>query len=244
MKLIAYALLMSAAILVSACSPSFYYKPNPATTYDNNTFISSGFTFAISQKANSRVVLTAYKPSGGPLELTIGYLNINLDRADAIPEDIQVVADDGTQTRPLQVYSADQYLTKLHRRQNAAMMVKAFSDGYNNASAGYSTSTTYGTSVSSNGTLQTGSTTTTTYDANKVNEANARSNHELNQMAVNYKQYNQSVNQGLLRDNTLFRGQQVEGTVVVNTGTGFSDMIYVTVPFAGEQHNFTLLPNR
>ena len=243
MKLKSYFLLLNIAIVMFACSPGFYYQPDPAKTDANNTFLSSGATYVVSKTNNAMIILTALKPAGGQLQLTVGYLNIGLDRADVRPDSIRVAEDNGDVTSILQVYTADQYMTKLHRQQNFAVMSKAISDGYNNQNAGYSTSTTNTSTVSPNGTIQRGIATTTTYDASKVNEANARTRQELNQMAGSFNQYNQSVNQTLLRASTLFKGQKLIGLVVVNAKPDISHKIYVTVPFGGEEYNFTLIPN-
>ena len=86
------------------------------------------------------------KPSGGQLQLTVGYLNINAERANAILDSIRVAADDGTGTRLLQVYSADQYITKLRRQEKFALAMKGAADGINNQNAGFSTKTTYNSS--------------------------------------------------------------------------------------------------
>ncbi len=244
MKTKSYFLLIGIALLMLACSPGFYYKPDPNTIDPNNTFLSSGHTYIVSRTPNAMIILTAIKPSGGQLQLTVGYLNINLNRADARPDSIRVAFEDEGTSTLLQVYTADQYMRKLRRQENFSIMAKAINDGYNNQNAGYSTSTTYTSTVSNNGTFSSGSSTTTTYDANKAYQANARSSQELNQMEGSFNQYNQSLNQILLRPSTLFKGQKLIGTVVVNASPDISSKIYVTVPFGGEEYNFTLIANK
>lgn len=234
-------LLIALAFLLIACSSrTLYYRPTPATTNPNNIFISSGVSFAVSNMTNSMVTVSAIRPAGGQLELYVAYNNLQLDRTDAIPDSIQIVYENQTQSGKLQVYSADEYLVKLQRRQNSAMFAKAFSDGYNAQSAAYTTTTTTTSTVSPSGNYVPVTTTTVTYDASKTIAANARSQHERNQMANNFYQYRQSLNQKLLRTNTLFKGQSVEGKVIVKSNND-ADVLYITVPFAGEQHKFVLV---
>jgi len=243
MKLKSYIALIAIAILANSCAPGFYYHPDPVTTPQTNTFISNGVTYAISIKGSTSVALAAIKPANGQLQLSIVYINNSLDRVDAIPDSIKIVARQDNVTKQFQVYNADQYLARLQRRQNFALAMKAMGDGYNNNQAGYTRSTTNATGVSSNGNYASGTTTTTTYDANKVALANARTQQQLQQTANNLSSYNQSLSQLLIRSNTLVKGQSIAGYVIVNTSNTFSETIYVEVPFGGEEHNFVLIPN-
>jgi len=182
------------------------------------------------------------RPAGGQLELYVGYNNLLLDRTDAIPDSIQIVYENERESGRLQVYSADQYLTKLQRRQNSAMFAKAFSDGFNAQNAAYTRTTTTTSTLSLNGSYAPVTTTTVTYDASKAIEANARSQQEMNQMSNNFYQHKQSLNQVLLRTNTLFKGQSVEGKVIVKSNSFYDpDVLYIMVPFAGEEHKFVLV---
>ncbi|MDB5004931.1 MAG: hypothetical protein JWQ34_3156 [Mucilaginibacter sp.] len=230
-------------MLATACSHGFYYRPDPFTTGQNNIIINNGVAYAISQKGETSVILTAIKPVDGELELRIGYVNNNANRVDAIPEQIQVYTLNGKKLKSYAVYSADQYINKLQRKQNFAMAVQAFSDGYNNTAAGYSTSRTNAAVVSSNGSYAVGSSSTTTYDASKVSEADYRSRQELEHVATNFAQQNQNISQQLIRSNTLLKGQSIEGYVIVNTSKSFKEKIYVDVPIGNDKHEFMLIPN-
>jgi len=189
------------------------------------------------------VTVSAIRPAGGQLELYVGYNNLLLDRTDAIPDSIQVVYENERASGKLKVYSADQYLNKLQSQQNSAMIAKAFTDGYNAQSAAYSRTMTTTSTVSPNGIYYPVTTTTVTYDASKAITANAISQQELNQMSANFNRYKQSLNQVLLRTNTLFKGQSIEGKVAVRSNGIDADVLYITVPFAGEQHNFIFILN-
>ena len=92
MKLKSYLALVAIAILAYSCAPGFYYRPDPAETPQANTFISNGLTYAVSKQVSTSVALTAIKPENGQLELSIVYINNNLDRVDAIPDYIRVTA--------------------------------------------------------------------------------------------------------------------------------------------------------
>jgi flagellar hook protein FlgE len=162
---------------------------------------------------------------------------------DAIPENITVTAMEDSISNQYRVFSADQYLVRLQRRQNFALAMQNGFNAYNNNQAGYTTSTTNTTRVSSNGTLVNSSTTTTIYDPSKVALLNAQSQQQLQQTANNYSNYNRSLSQLLIRDNTLLKGQSVSGYVMVKTSNSFSGIIYVDIPFGGEHHMFVLVPN-
>ena len=187
------------------------------------------------------VTVCAIRPAGGQLELHVGYNNLLRDRADAIPDSIQVVYENETGSGKMQVYPADRILAKLQRRQNSAMFAKAFSDGYNAQNAAYTRTTTTTSTRSPSGNYVPVTSTTVTYDASKAIAAQARSQEELNQMANNFNQYKQDLSQGLLRTNTLFKGQSVEGTVVLKSNSVNADVLYIMVPFAGEQHKFVFI---
>lgn len=242
MKHKTYLLLIALTILLSACSSkTLYYRPTPATTDPNNIFISSGISFAVSKMTNSTVTISAIRPAGGQLELYVAYSNLLLDRTDANPDSIQIVYENERESGKLQVYPVDQYLTKLQRRENFAIAAKAFSDGYNAENAAYTRSTTTSSTISPSGSYVPVTTTTVTYDASKAIEANDRSQQERNQMSNDFNQYKQSLNQVLLRTNTLFKGQSVEGRVVVRSTGINADVLYIMVPFAGEEHKFVLV---
>ncbi len=237
-----YLLLICIVILASACNPAFYYKPDPLNTNPNNTFISGGITVAISQTPFTRVVIGAIKPANDQLKLVIAYQNYGLDRVDVIPDSIKVMVTDGDKTKYLAVYPADQYLKKLQHQQNFALVMQGLSAGFTNSQAGYSRSTT--TTVSPTGTNYVSTSTTTTYDANKVAEANRKTSQEIEQAANNNANYNQSINQGLIRTNTLFKGQSISGYVVINTSNSFDRNITIEVPFGNDLHKFTFVPNK
>jgi len=244
MKLKSYFAVIAIAIFANSCAPGFYYRPDPATTPQANTFLSNGVTFAVSNKGSTSVALTAIKPENGQLELSIVYINNDFDRVDAMPDDIKVTAMEDSVFRQYKVYNADQYLVKLQRRQNFALAMQAGSASYYNNQAGYTTTTTNNNYVSRNGAYITGTTTTTTYDASKVAALNATSQQQLQQTANNFYNYNQTLSQQLIRSNTLLKGQSIAGYVMVNTSRSFSETIYVDIPFGGEEHMFVLIPNK
>jgi hypothetical protein len=244
MKFRPYLLLVSIALVLSACNPGFYYKPDPLTTDPKNTFISEGITTAISQTPFTRVFVSAVKPANNQLKLIIDYKNDGLERVDANPDSIKVIVKYEGKSYYLHVYSANEYLKKLQRQQNFALLMQGVAAGYNNAQAGYSRSTTTTTTTSPNGYYHVNTSTTTTYDANKVIAANLQSSQEIQQTANNYANYNQSISNELIRANTLFRGESVSGYVMVNTSKSFDEKIIIEVPFGNDIHKFTLVPNK
>ena len=243
MKLKTSTLSLIIAAVTTSCSHSFYYRPDPTATNPNNMIISNGLTYAVSEKNGTTVVLAAEKYAGQPLQLRVVYQNNSQDRSNAIPEDIQVFIQRGTKTKQLKVFSANQYVSKVQRKQNFAMAMQSMSSAMNNTNAGYSASATTASASSSNGIYVNGSSTTIAYDASKVSEANARSNQEINAMADQFSQSNSSLSQSLLRANTVFKGQTFAGYVIVDTGNSFNKKISVKIPFGNVVHEFVLLPN-
>lgn len=244
MKLKFYSLLSGIALLASSCSHGFYYKPDPSVTDQSNTVINSGVTYAVSNTPATTVVLSAEKPAGEQLHLRVLYMNNTLERADAIPEYIKVYTLKGKKVHTLKVFNADQYIGKLQRKQNFAMAMQSFSNAYNNQKAGYSASSTTASAYSSNGTYVSGSANTVSYDAGKVSEANARSNQQMREQAMDFNNANQSFSQRLIRDNTLVKGQAIAGLVIIDTSKSFDEEIYVEVPFGNDKHTFALIPNK
>ena len=118
--------------------------------------------------------------------------------------------------------------------------------------AGKSTSTTTGSSSAniygSDGTSYTGygstSSSTTTYDYGAQAEANARNNAQLEKTAEQYAQISAATEQGLIKANTLFPEQYVEGNVMVKMNTMYTTKFVVTIPVGNEIHTITFIPKQ
>ncbi len=132
----------------------------------------------------------------------------------------------GLDTIALYVYTSEQYLNKVQRQQNWAMVAYGVASGINAASAAYSESTSY--TYGTNGTSYV--TETYSYNAGAAALANIQSTNEMISLS---QMMNEEVNvkkQGYLKINTLHPNEAVSGFVNVeryNKGDIFSVRIEI-----------------
>ncbi len=103
----------------------------------------------------------------------------------------------------------------------------------------------YGNANTSDGTnvevRATGSSTTTTYDQSKVNEANTRNQQQLQGVAQNMNRSYEATEQGMLKKVTLFPNDYVEGNIAIKLkAVSHADNLIVEIPFGGYVHRFNL----
>lgn len=208
-------------------SQEFYYKPIELTK-GMDLIYHSGIPIAISYMEHSIVAMTCQKNTKKSFWLHVYYKNIDsTNRVNVFSEEIKATAvnsceNDGKEI-PFKVFSAYEYLKKLNNRQNWAIAIQAVGSAVQTFLAGYSQSKTNtsvnGTVYGSDGTFVSGSgninSTTTTYDGSKAVEANYYNQQQLNQSAQSYVDNFEATESALLKSETLFPGQKVDGDVLI-----------------------------
>jgi|UPI0003A825E6 hypothetical protein len=221
-----------------------FFIMNCATTYhlspviDNNTKMEiiylDGEEVAISYGNETVVGLLAYKTVQNEIILNIAYKNISQNRINIIPDSITVVGKNDYFSQYLKVYSAEEYLKKLRREQSIILAIQGLAAISESVNSGNSTSTIYGNvgSESVYGTIS-------TYDPAKQSAVSSIKMQELNQTAQTYEYQIKAIEQRLLKINTLFPGQIVEGNVIVK----FQDAMkyIVNVPAGNDIHVFEFI---
>jgi hypothetical protein len=213
-----------------------------------------GREVAISKNFETGIAIYGMKTAGNELILHILYKNNSTDkRINVIPEQISVFGYNTTgQVKDFKVYSASEYLKKMRNSQAWALALQGVAGAIDASQAGQTTSTSYGTSsgsiYGSDGTSYSGygssTTTTTTYDYGAQAEANARNNAQLQNTAEQYANISSATEQGLIKANTLFPEQYVEGKVMVKMNANYSSSFVVTVPVGNETHKVTFIPKQ
>jgi hypothetical protein len=140
----------------------------------------------------------------------------------------------------------------MRRKQTWALALMGAAGGLNASMAGHTTSTTVGTVSGtlhgSNGTTYRGYGTTTsrteTYDYGAQAAAQAREQARINETAQGFARINAATEQGLLKDNTLFPGQAIEGSVVADLDFMYATKFKVVIPIGAETHEINFIPKR
>ncbi|PKP32490.1 MAG: hypothetical protein CVU00_11640 [Bacteroidetes bacterium HGW-Bacteroidetes-17] len=245
-------LLMAMIIfLFSSCVTPFYLKPQVEISKNKDLIFHEGKPISISYLKNSTVAIFVKKNETGKLTLHVLYKNNDsINRVNILPENITVIgqSNKGKQSK-FKVFSAAEYLKRMKNTQNLALGLMAAGASMNNQNAGYVNSKTnsniYGSAYSNNGTYINGSaninSTTITYDASKVNEANKQSKQELYETAKTYDYAYNATEQGLIKSVTLLPRQRVEGNIIVKFDKYYSEKIFITIPVGSEIHEFVFI---
>lgn len=222
-------------LLLSSCATSYYLKPT-GQTKNMDLIFNDGIPVVVSYLPSSTVALYGIKNTNNELWLHVFYRNDDSTyRVNVFPENITVSGESphGEQL-PFKVFAASEYLKKMRRTQAWMMVAQAYNTSVQAQQAGYSQSKTNSSAYGS----AYGTSTTTTYDASKVSEANARNQQQLNQTAKIYSDVYNATEEGLIKTATLFPKQQVEGNVVVKFRNSYSQKIFISVPVGNEIHKF------
>ena len=240
-------------LFLSGCATSYYLKPIIEGD-DMEMIYFDGKEVAISKDYETGVAIFGMKTTQNELILHILYKNNTSDkRINVLPDQVSVAGYNAEgKVNYFRVYSSEEYLKKMRNAQAWAMAAQAFAGAMETSQAGKSTSTTYGTSsgsiYGSDGTSYTGygtsSSTTTTTDYGAQAEANARNRAEMVKTAQQFAQVNSATEQGLIKANTLFPEQYVEGNVMVKMNTMYTSKFVVTVPVGNETHTITFVPKQ
>jgi len=240
-------------LFITGCASSYYLKPIIEGD-DMEMMYLDGKEVAISENLETNVAIYGMKSTKNELILRILYKNKTTDkRINVIPEQITVAGyNKEGRSNYFKVYPAEEYLKKMRNAQAWAMAFQAVGGAMEASQAGKSTSTTYGSSsgsiYGSDGTTYTGygssSSTTTTTDYGAQAEANARNRAEMQKTANQYAQLNAATERGLIKANTLFPEQSVEGNVMVKMNTMYNSKFVVTIPVGNEIHTVTFVPKK
>lgn len=227
----------------TACTSAVYLRPVVHPGQEIETIFWQGRELAISHGERTTVAVFGMKTEENELLLHVLYQNRSAGtRMDVIPEKIGVEAfDEGGQSKRLGVFSAERYMRKKRNAQQWALAAQAFAGAMQAVSAGRTTSYTQAYAYGTGG-YAWGSATTTTYDAAKAAQVSALNQAQLERNAQRFAQTNATVEGGLLKKNTLFPGQTIEGNVMAKYNGWYSAKFLVAVPIGGEVHVFTLVP--
>jgi len=250
-RVIELVIIGTALLAFSGCTTSYHL--NPVIEGDNMEMIYlDGKAVAISRDFETGVAIYGMKTTQNELLLHVLYKNNTSDkRINVIPEQMSVIGYNVKgEANYFKVYPAEEYLKKMRNAQAWALALQGAAGALEASNAGRSTSTTTGSSsgsiYGSDGTTYTGygssSSTTTTYDYGAQAAANARNREEIQETSAQYARGSAAVEQGLIKANTLFPEEYVEGDVRVKMNTMYSEKFVITIPMGSEKHTITFYP--
>ncbi len=230
-------------IFISSCTTSYFLKPELNDDNDEIVYI-DGKEVIISHSVSFVVALYGYISTNSELIFHVLFKNIDpKNRYNIIPEDIQVIGYNSQGiSKSFKVYSADEYIKKIRNSQTLALAFQAMAGSMEAYQAGKQTNNTYGSLYGSDGTSYSGYSSSTTFDYSAQAEANARNNAELQKTASQYSQIRSSTEQGLLKANTVFPDQVVEGNIVVKIDQIYTLKYEVLIPAGNDIHRVIFLP--
>jgi hypothetical protein len=241
------------SIFFSSCVTSYHLKPVIEGDSMELVYI-DGKEVAISREIETGVAIYGMKTTQNELLLHILYKNNTTDKnINVIPEQMSVIGyNDRGELISFKVYAADEYLKKMKNAQAWALAIQGVAGAMEASNAGRSTSTTTGSAsgriYGSDGTTYTGygssSSTTTTYDYGAQAAANAKNREEIQETAEQYATSSAVVEQGLVKANTLYPEQYVEGDVRVKMNSMYAARFEVTIPIGSETHTITFYPKK
>ena len=140
----------------------------------------------------------------------------------------------------LRVFSSDEYMKRVRRRQNWAMALMAFSEGMSAANAGYSTSTTntsysgysssYGRSGYGYGSYSGYATsTTTTYDGAAAYQARVIANERIAHYNSSLLEEREIKERGYLKRTQIYPGETISGYVNIERKKGRQMMLGINI---------------
>jgi len=186
------------------------------------------------------------------LRFGITHVNYTSKRHNIIPSQIKVTGYNSQNApKALKVFSADEYLKKIKKQANSAIMSQALLNVGNTIQAGKSTSTTSTNSTAniygSDGTSYTGygssTSTTTTTDKGAQAAENARGEQRLDNVVHQHSQRWNEANSFLLKSHTLNAGEILaDKLVVVKFNKKYQTKFIIEIPFAGTVHKISFTP--
>ena len=135
-----------------------------------------------------------------------------------------------------EVYSYNDYIKKVNRRQAWSTAFTAFAEVAAASSAGYSSSTTNAYGITSSGRLVSAHATTTSYNGAATYAATQNAANNLSQMAGQQYEIKRNISEGYLKLNTIFPNSRIIG--FVNITFDSADKIYLNIPVNGKVYHF------
>lgn len=131
-----------------------------------------------------------------------------------------------------------EYMAKIQRQQSLALALLGLAGALQAQSAGYATTTTNifdskGNSISA---------VSNTYDASKQAAAANQNAAQINMLAQCYQNTNAQVNTMLLKSNTLFPEMEIEGIVIFEINSLYTQKIVLSVNLDDEIHRIEFEP--
>lgn len=237
--------------LMTGCTQKYHLSP-VSNGNETQVIFNHGREVAVSDECETRFFISGTKESSSELVLHVLYLNNSDSKTMTIyPDKISVMGyNQSGITKTFKTYSADEYLRKLRRSQMWTTILRALSGALNAYNAGQSTSTTYSTTSGNiygstgNSYMASGTTmsTTNSYDHRATVEANNRNQRNLDRLSKRQSNAYKTLEQSLIKTNTLFPKSHVEGNIIVKVDNTYTKKFVVTVPFGEETHVITFVP--
>jgi len=237
-----------AAVLLAfgtSCTTFHYLEPS-APAPDQDVRYVAGYP-AISQVVEKGpdhfygVTVYGYTIAG-KLVLDVYYANSTSTPINVLPDQITVIGYDDGGAYELEVHEANEYIRRVQRQQNTALVLQAIAGALDDTDAGYSTSSSYGTYSgsyygSTYGTYSGSySGTTSRYDASAAAAQRAQTSAEIRSQAEANSNNIEYLNEVLIKRTTLNPGYYVSGLVYVERKV--LDRYLVRVPFGPVEFEF------
>lgn len=226
-RLLMASALALALLPLSGCVRLFKLSPE-TDSYTDRIFI-AGDEWAVMEDANARVAISGEKVTSSEIYLRVSVTNKSDKRVDVLPDEMRVWAHGGDAgKRPLKVWSPDRFMGEVKNRQNLAMFVDAFASSLSSADAGKKTvvtkkegaaqSTTYGGYDPKYTRERYAEKTVTVIDDPAARQAaEERDRQRRERQAEKNQESNDRLESSLLKATTLFKGDKVEGVVIVDS---------------------------
>lgn len=170
--------------------------------------------------------------------------NYSMETIDFNPNEIKAILTDSKGDQwYLGVFTAEQYMKRVQRKQNAAMIMSGIALGLSAASAGYSYGTAVNTSYYSGGYGRSryGGTVTTystirTYDAAAAFQAQMLAGQSAAAIDRSLLLERKAIDKGYLKLTTIERGESISGYILIERKSG--DLLNVVVPVYEASYGF------
>ncbi len=160
------------------------------------------------------------------------------DQFDFDPTDITASISYLGKVQEGEVYSYNDYMSKVKRRQGWSTAFAAFAEVAAASSAGFSSSTTNAHAESSSGRSISVHATTTSYDGAAAYAATQNAANNLNQLSNQQYDIKNTISQGYLKMNTIFTNSRIVGFVNITAFENADDKIYLNIPVNGKVYHF------
>lgn len=232
MKKIIFVVMVVVMIAFVGCATHYKLIPYRYSEHDMSEIYIEGRKYISLANESTGISLYATK-TGKFINLHLFYFNFSVHTIDAIPEKIGaegVFHPYGSiieKCVSLKVYSAEEWLKRMARLQMASIVLSAIGDAAEEVSAGQSTTTTSGRIGDEYVHMQ-----STTYDNSKKQEVRQKNQEEMRKVTEDFARSYSAADKALLKRNTLFPGDCVEGTVMIKYLK--ADKYTISIPFGDE----------